>query len=165
MIDFLSAYHPHVPRERWSDEIAESRIHYQGKPVAESKLLRAGMRLDHLIPETVEPDVATGITILFQDDDLIVVDKPAPLPMHPCGRFNRNSLIYLISQVYQGEKIRMAHRLDANTSGCVILCRKKSTCHHLQTQFVSGPRREMVLGPRPGSSRLGPVYRDRQDLE
>ncbi len=138
VIDFLNAYHPQVPRERWSEEIAESRIHYQGKPVVESKLLRAGMRLDHLIPETVEPDVATGITLLFEDDDLIVVDKPAPLPMHPCGRFNRNSLIYLISQVYQGEKIRMAHRLDANTSGCVILCRKKSTCHDLQTQFLSG---------------------------
>ena len=135
VIDFLCGYHPHISRDRWTDEIAQSRILYHGEPVAESKLLRSGMRLDHLLPETTEPDVAKEITILFEDSDLIVVDKPAPLPMHPCGRFNRNSLIYLIGLVYSGEKIRMAHRLDANTSGCVILTRKKAICHQLQKQF------------------------------
>lgn len=145
VIDFLTAYHPHVPRSRWVEEIVESRIQYQGKPVVESKLLRAGMRLDHLIPETVEPDVSADIEILFEDDDLVVVSKPAPLPMHPCGRFNRNSLIYMIDQAFPGEKIRMAHRLDANTSGCVILCRKKAICQDLHRQFESGRVKKRYL--------------------
>ena len=145
VINFLSAYHPHVPRSRWLKEIDGARIQYQGKPVSESKRLRAGMRLDHLIPETVEPDVAANIKILFEDDDLIVVSKPAPLPMHPCGRFNRNSLIYIIDQAFPGEKIRMAHRLDANTSGCVILCRKKAICQDLHRQFESGRVEKLYL--------------------
>lgn len=135
VIDFLNAYHPHVPPGRWREEIASGRIVYQDCPVEESKPLRAGMRLDHLIPETTEPDVSAQIKILHEDDDLLVVDKPAPLPMHPCGRYNRNTLIYLVDQAFPGEKIRMAHRLDANTSGCVILCRKKTICHHLHQQF------------------------------
>ena len=145
LIDFLTTYHPHVAQGRWQKEIDAGRIVYQDQPVEATRPLRAGMRLDHLVPETIEPDVAAGIRLLHEDDDLLVVDKPAPLPMHPCGRYNRNSLIYLVDQAYPGEKIRMAHRLDANTSGCVILCRKKTICHQLHQQFEAGRVEKIYL--------------------
>ena len=55
--------------------------------------------------------------------------------MHPCGRFNRNSLQYLINEVYLGEQIRACHRLDANTTGIVLCCRKRSAARVIQKQF------------------------------
>ncbi len=45
-----------------------------------------------LVPGTLEPDVNAGIRLLHEDEAIIVLHKPAPLPMHPGGRFNRNTL-------------------------------------------------------------------------
>ncbi len=58
-----------------------------------------------------------AIQLLHEDSLLVVVNKPAPLPSHPSGRFNRNTLAYIVGQAYRPEKLRLAHRLDANTMG------------------------------------------------
>ena len=72
------------------------------------------------MPGTVEPDVAANVTVLFEDDAILVVQKPAPLPMHACGRFNRNTLGFILNRVYHPLKLKPAHRLDANTSGVKV---------------------------------------------
>jgi RluA family pseudouridine synthase len=90
------------------------------------------------MPATVEPDVNAEIQVLYEDDAIVVVNKPAPLPMHPCGRFNRNTLTYILQQVYSRQKLRPAHRLDANTTGVVILARTRRVAAVLQPQFKNG---------------------------
>ncbi|CAE7499782.1 trhO [Symbiodinium sp. CCMP2456] len=69
---------------------------------------------------------------------MIVVSKPAPLPMHPCGRFNKNSLISFLEQVYHPQKLRIAHRLDANTTGVAVLSRTSAVARQIQPQFEQG---------------------------
>lgn len=133
--NFLSNYHPHVERSYWVDEVTNGRILYKNKPVELSLEVWAGQRLVHLLKGTVEPDVSGAIELIYEDADLIVVNKPAPLPMHPCGRFNRNSLSYILNAVYSGEKIRMTHRLDANTTGVVVFARKRVAAQQVQSQF------------------------------
>jgi RluA family pseudouridine synthase len=91
-----------------------------------------------MMPATVEPDVAVGIEILHEDDMIVVVHKPAPLPMHPCGRFNRNSLSYVLGLVYQPLHLRPAHRLDADTSGIVVFAKTREIVRKLQPQFEKG---------------------------
>ena len=135
MLEFLCQYHPHAEREYWAGEISRGKITYKERAVSEDEVVWAGQSLVHLIAGTVEPDVNADIEVIYEDDALVVVDKPAPLPMHPCGRFNRNSLIYILNAAFEGEKIRMGHRLDANTTGVVVLCRKRIAAQSLQTQF------------------------------
>ena len=143
--DFLSAYHPHVDSEYWDKEIETGRILYKDNPVEADLEVWAGQRLIHLLKGTVEPDVCADIRILFEDEQIIVVDKPAPIAMHPCGRFNRNSLSYILNSVYQGEKIRMTHRLDANTTGVVVFARKRLAAQRVQNQFLDGSVSKMYL--------------------
>ena len=57
--------------------------------------------------------------------------------MHPCGRFNRNSLEYILNEVYSPERLRVTHRLDANTSGAVVLCRTRTVARKVQPLFES----------------------------
>lgn len=137
-LEFLSQFHPHVERERWQREFDSGMVHYKDQPIAASAVVRSGMKLVHLQPGTTEPDVATAIRLLYEDDDLIVVDKPAPLPMHPSGRFNRNTLVWMLRRVYPAQKLRIVHRLDANTSGVVALCRKQRAAQILSNQFSKG---------------------------
>jgi RluA family pseudouridine synthase len=104
--------------------------------------MRSGERLFHTLPATREPDVAADIRILHEDDALVVIDKPAPLPMHPCGRFHRNTLSYILGEVFQPLVLRPAHRLDADTSGVVVFSKTRQIARLLQSQFAAGQVRK-----------------------
>lgn len=151
VIDMLDEVHPHLGREYWLEECQKGRIVWKGQPLAAEDNVRSGWRLEHLIPHTVEPDVNAKFKVIYEDEALVVVDKSAPLPMHPCGRFNRNSLSHLINELYSGEQIRICHRLDANTSGVVVCCRKKSASRKVQPQFENGTVTKTYLAEVHGS--------------
>ena len=145
LIDFLDAMRTHLSRDLWAKACGENRLMNQGQPVHPGRIVRAGERLMHFLPATLEPDVAKDIRILFEDDAIVVVHKPAPLPMHPCGRFNRNSLSYLLDQVYHPLHLRSAHRLDADTSGVVVFSKSREIASVLQPQFESREVRKKYL--------------------
>jgi RluA family pseudouridine synthase len=93
----------------------------------------------------MEPEVSVDIQILHEDEALIVLNKPAPLPMHPGGRFNRNTLQHILSLAYYPEKPCPAHRLDANTTGLVLATRTRHFASRLQPQFASGKVEKVYL--------------------
>jgi RluA family pseudouridine synthase len=101
-------------------------------------IARAGEHLLHRQEQIVEPDVAPDVTVLHEDEALVVLNKPAPLPMHVGGRFTRNTLQHVLDLVYRPQKLKPAHRLDANTTGLVIAARNKHFAGRLQTQFAEG---------------------------
>jgi RluA family pseudouridine synthase len=107
-------------------------------PVDPRRIVRAGERFFHRRPGHVEPAVDPAIRILHEDEAIVVLDKPAPLPMHPSGRFRRNTLQHILDHVYAPGRLRPAHRLDANTSGLVLCARTRHFARLLQPQFEHG---------------------------
>jgi RluA family pseudouridine synthase len=97
------------------------------------------------MPGIVEPDVNAGIRILHEDEAIIVVNKPAPLPMHPSGRFNKNTLQYFLASAYSPQRPRPAHRLDANTTGVVVWTRTRHFAKLLNPQFADGRHEKVYL--------------------
>jgi len=138
LLEFLQQQHSHMGNDYWADVCRDGRIHQDGVPVRGDRIVRPGEQFAHLTPANVEPDVNVDIKILHEDDAIVVVNKPAPLPCHPCGRFNRNSLQWILNQVYAPFKLRPPHRLDANTTGVVILCKTRSVTQNVQAQFETG---------------------------
>ena len=150
LLDFLYSWHPQVAREEWQRKIEASEIvpgaRYGRRkrkrksveetlPLSIDRIVRCSERFEHLMPETTEPDVSDKLEIVFDDDQFVVVNKPAPLPVHPAGRFNRNTLQYVLQKIYFPEHPLLAHRLDANTSGVLLLCRKRRVARIVQPQF------------------------------
>ncbi len=128
-----------VPSAEWEAECARGRIvNLAGEPVAATRAVRAGERYRHVFPNVTEPDVNGGVEILHEDEALIVLNKPAPLPMHAGGRFYRNTLKYLLDEVYHPQRPYPAHRLDANTTGVVLVTRTQHFAGQLQPQFARG---------------------------
>ncbi|MEO1972932.1 MAG: sulfurtransferase [Pirellulaceae bacterium] len=138
LLDCLDGVHPHVGRDTWDALCRDGRIRFNGQAVNSDRIVVAGERYENCIPMTTEPDVSSGVQILDEDETLIVVNKPAPLPIHPCGRFNRNTLIYWLNHVYAPQVIRVAHRLDANTSGVMLLTRQRWVASQVQPIFARG---------------------------
>jgi UPF0176 protein len=85
------------------------------------------------------------VEILHEDEALIVLNKPAPLPMHAGGRFYRNTLQHILNEAYHPQKPHPAHRLDANTTGVLLVTRTRHFAGKLQPQFAKGQIKKLYL--------------------
>lgn len=146
LIETLKELVPHVSDAEWDSRFAAKRIvDRDGQPVLSNRRVRSGEEYVRLTPETMEPDVAIEIKIIDQDESVIVLEKPAPLPMHPCGRFNRNTLENILRLAWHPERPRPAHRLDSDTTGLVICSLTRSIATKLQSQFSAGQVKKTYL--------------------
>jgi len=139
LLELLCRIIHHVPRAHWEAECANGLLlDAEHRPVSGARIVRAGERYLHKFRDVIEPDVDPRVEILHEDEALIVLNKPAPLPMHEGGRFHRNTLQHLLNEVYRPQKPRPAHRLDANTTGVVLVARTRHFAGRLQPQFARG---------------------------
>ncbi len=81
--------------------------------------------------------VETGYHILYEDDFFLVVDKPAPLPVHPVGRFKEKNLLSLLKRDLRAgaEGLQIVNRLDSETSGLVIVSKSSRMAGRLGLLF------------------------------
>lgn len=138
-LDFLCGIFDHAPREEWLEKCQQGKLtDFDGRVMTADEIVRGGTRCYYLLPDTREPEVNADIRILYEDEAILVLNKPAPLPMHPSGRFNRNTLQFILNTVYAPHKPRPAHRLDAATTGLVVCARTRHFAGILQPQFEDG---------------------------
>ena len=146
ILDCLCHVMPHIPREQWLEVCEEGRIVTDERAIVPvHQIVRAGERYLHLKPAQREPDVNANIRVLFEDEAIIVLNKPAPLPVHVGGRFNRNTLQFILNTVWHPLKPRSVHRLDANTTGVTVLCKTRHFASFVQPQFERGEVEKLYL--------------------
>ena len=146
ILDCLCHVMPHIPREQWLAVCEEGRIVTDDQVIVPAhQIVRAGERYLHLKPAQREPDVNADIRVLFEDEAIIVLNKPAPLPVHVGGRFNRNTLQFILNTVWHPLKPRSVHRLDANTTGVTVLCKTRHFASFVQPQFERGEVEKLYL--------------------
>ncbi|HEX8700032.1 MAG TPA: RluA family pseudouridine synthase [Myxococcaceae bacterium] len=86
---------------------------------------------------TDEPETPTELPVLFQDAWLMVLDKPAGLPIHPTARYQRGTLVSLLRERFGEDSTEPVHRLDRETSGLVVCGRTTEACRVLGKLFIS----------------------------
>lgn len=157
----------HLSALYWEAECrAGNLLNSQFQVLDRHQTVHAGDRLLHRQPLAVEPDVNGDITVLYEDEALLVLNKPAPLPMHSGGRYTRNTLQFALDTVYRPQKPKPAHRLDANTTGLVIAARSRHFAGQLQCQFAEGRVEKVYLvrvHGHPGQAQFrcdAPIGRD-----
>ena len=150
VIEFLLGMHTQLGREFWQTSCDEDRVRYKERPLSADEPVRSGWRVEHWVPQTVEPDVSNEVKFLYEDDSILVIDKPAPLPMHPSGRFNRNTLVNFLKIAYPAAQLRTVHRLDANTTGVLVLAKKRAIAAELSPQFVKNEVKKVYLAKVSG---------------
>jgi UPF0176 protein len=92
-----------------------------------------------------EPSVNVEIRIFYEDESLIVLEKPANLPISPEGDFRRNTLQYILSEVYEPQSPRPLYRLDRSTQGILVLARTKQLAGLLRPLFGEGSAKCFLL--------------------
>ena len=121
--DYLAAHFSRFDRTGWIMAIEAGFVTLNNYPALPDMNVKRHDRVGYYPPETPEPDADLHYSVLYEDSDLLVIDKPGNLCMHPTGPFFRHTLWHLVGSQY-GE-IRFVHRLDRETSGLVIAARTR----------------------------------------
>lgn len=146
LLDALCRVVRHIPASDWERRCADGLVLTADREAAPaSRIVRAGERYLHKLPSVIEPNVNMQIELLHEDEALIVLNKPAPLPMHAAGRFYHNTLKYVLDELYRPQKPRPSHRLDANTTGVVVAARTSHFAGLIQPQFARGEVEKVYL--------------------
>ena len=153
---FLAAAHPEISRSRWKQLIEAGRVALNGAPVLKANAaLAPGDELRCTLPDP-EPVglVPTDIplAILYEDSDLIVLDKPAGLVVHPAPGHAADTLVNALLhhcadlQGIGGElRPGIVHRLDKDTSGVLVVAKNEQAHAALVAQFSSHSIRKEYL--------------------
>ena len=109
------------------------------RPLKPSTRVHPGLTFTLRRPAQAEPEVPEDIVVLYLDQSLLVLDKPAGLPIHPTARYHHNTLVKLLERRH-GPSLRAdpAHRLDRETSGLLVCGRGPEASRALMRAFQSG---------------------------
>jgi 23S rRNA pseudouridine1911/1915/1917 synthase len=83
----------------------------------------------------VEPEVPRHFGVLHDDDQVLAIDKPSGLPIHPTARYYFNTLTAVLRETYPGAPLQVAHRLDRETSGVLLVARGHDAARALKQAF------------------------------
>lgn len=121
--DYLAAHFSRFDRAGWIRAIEAGLVTVNDRAAAPETPLKRHDRVGYFPPETPEPDARLDFRVVHEDADLLVIDKPGDLCVHPTGPFFRHTLWHLVGSKY-GE-IRFVHRIDRETSGLVVAARTR----------------------------------------
>lgn len=132
-----------VPKTRVYKAVRSGEVRVNGSRIKVSYKLNEGDEVrippirfvDAKQPAVIPPKLLDSIPILFEDEDLIVVDKPAGLAVHG-GTGMQYGLIEAVRQLQpQIPYLELVHRLDRETSGCLMLAKNRKALLALQQQL------------------------------
>ena len=83
--------------------------------------------------------IDTNFKVIHEDDEILVIDKPAPLAVHPVGAYAELNLHSLLKKDprWAGAKLRLTHRLDAETSGVICIAKTGSAARFIGIEFLN----------------------------
>jgi 23S rRNA pseudouridine1911/1915/1917 synthase len=143
---FLSQTYPDYSRSLFKRIIQEKRVLVNGRPVKPSHETRCGDRIGIWLPAAGDRGQLTAqpipLDILHEDDDILVVNKPAGLVVHPGAGHEEGTLVHgLLAHAsrlaLQGspERPGIVHRLDKDTSGALVVAKTEQAYADLVCQF------------------------------
>ncbi|XP_034381040.1 RNA pseudouridylate synthase domain-containing protein 2 isoform X2 [Cyclopterus lumpus] len=110
----------------------EGRIRLNETPVEDlSMVLRNNDLMKNTVHRHEPPVVGRPLEVLVDDGEVLVVNKPASIPVHPCGRFRHNTVIFILGKERGISELHTVHRLDRLTSGVLLFARTLETSKKL----------------------------------
>ncbi len=144
---FLVKRFPDLSRSKCQQMVREGLVRVNGAVVTKPGFtLHGGERVDVQIPEPepahLQPE-HIPITVLYEDDDLLIVDKPRGTVVHPGAGVKSGTLVNALlamgiplSDIAGPERLGIVHRLDKGTSGVMVVAKTNFAHLHLARQFA-----------------------------
>lgn len=160
--------------------LKEGEVIVNGKSVKSNYKLRKSDRIEFEIPEAVEPDIVAEdipLSILYEDADVLVVDKPKGMVVHPAAGHYSRTLVNAVMYHCKGElsgingvlRPGIVHRIDRDTTGSIIICKNDMAHNEIARQLkehsINRRYRAIVTGVLKDEEGTieGAIGRDKKD--
>jgi tRNA pseudouridine32 synthase/23S rRNA pseudouridine746 synthase len=165
VLDFLVDRMPHISRGAWAERLRnQSVLNAEGQPMLLTQPYTPNTRLFYYRHIEDEPHLPEQASIVFEDDHLLVADKPHFMPVTPGGRYVQQSLLVQLKNLTGCDDLAPLHRIDRETAGLVMLGKRpadRDAYHALfrqqhihKTYHAIAPFRSELTWPRTHTSRL-----------
>ncbi len=136
VLDFLAQRLSSVSRSEWLQRMqAGDVVDERGLPVLPERPFLGGLRLYYYRHLEHEPDLPFTETVLYQDEHLLVADKPHFMPVTPSGRYLHNTLLVRLKHRLGLSELSPLHRIDRDTAGLVLFSVQQRTRGAYQALF------------------------------
>ena len=128
LLDHLAAQFPHIARASWEQRMRNRQVlDPNGLPLLPSAPTPAGQWIWYYRMPAHERAIPFAEDVLFQDEYLVVADKPHFLPVSPTGRYAQETLLARLQRRLQLPHLAPVHRLDRETAGLVVFTVQPAT--------------------------------------
>jgi len=146
---------PAFSRARLQTLIRDGFVSLNGKPPRPRDLVRTGDVVELREPELEKVEAQPEqikLDVIFEDDDLLVLNKPAGIVMHPGAGHQAHTLVNALlahcqnlSGIVGKERPGIVHRLDKETSGALVVAKNDATHRDLSSQFAARTMTKIYL--------------------
>ena len=160
---FLAERLPEYSRSRLQQLIRSGFVRLNGGASRPRQIVRAGDKIDLIEPPPEKVDIrpeAIPLDVLFEDDDVIVINKPAGMTVHPGAGQREHTLVNALlshcttlSGIGGKERPGIVHRLDKETSGCLVVAKNDMAHRELSKQFAARKVEKIYLALVSGKLR------------
>ena len=135
LVDFLASRFPFHTREAWLEQIAQKRVEINGRTAEANYGLAYRDAMVYTADDIPEPPARLDVEVVYDDRDLLVVNKPPNLPCHPGGRYFNHTLWAVLKTRHGIESPALVNRLDRETSGLTVVAKNPEAARKCRTQF------------------------------
>lgn len=129
LADYLAGRFTYRSKEEWCSRISSGEITLNQKVVDPATVLQLHDIIEYRPGDIEEPPADLNYRVVFEDEQLLVIDKPGNLCMHPAGPFFKHTLWHLLTSRYGN--IHFINRLDRETSGLLLAAKNPGIVKNL----------------------------------
>ena len=155
LLEFFVSNFPHIDQAEWLARFEDGLImSLDGQAVAANDAYQANIHLLYFRRLNREPEIPYGEHILFQDEHILVADKPHFLPVTPSGLYLHQTLLNRLKKQTGIQDLSPIHRIDRDTAGLVIFSIKPTERALYQNLFRDRAVKKVYEAIAPHSEEL-----------
>ncbi|XP_017075672.2 LOW QUALITY PROTEIN: RNA pseudouridylate synthase domain-containing protein 2 [Drosophila eugracilis] len=124
-----------APPEEYERSLEAGKLTVNNEKVPKDYKIKHNDLLANVVHRHEVPVTSQPIKIVYMDKDIVVVNKPASIPVHPCGRYRHNTVVFILAKEHNMKNLRTIHRLDRLTSGLLLFGRTSERARELELQI------------------------------
>lgn len=137
-------------REEWKMKLETGLVSLNGNPVNIESVVFRGDKIVYRVENYTEPEVPTHFEMIFEDEEFLILGKPAGVPVHHTGKIFYNTFTAIVRRIFGNEELMPLHRIDRDTSGMLLFAKNRDTAARFQKHLDRILLRKIYLAIVPG---------------
>ncbi|KAH6655625.1 RluA family pseudouridine synthase [Truncatella angustata] len=165
LLDIFESEFRDRPVTYYKGAMESGKILINSKPARPEYVVKNGDLVSHKIHRHEPPVTADDVLVIHEDEKMIVINKPAGIPVHPAGRYNFNSVVEMMKENRGREWTAYpCNRLDRLTSGIMFIAKDPKSAEELSAQIAARSVRKEYIARVTGEFPDGEVVCDQPIL-